>query len=358
MAEIIDIDTDKMNSYANRLGNVNSILSNLDVRWNTLCRQVGSPFFGGAIASGAISGYGWIIRQCQNYLLETARDFACTESDIAGYSEEAHYSAHNGISQIGKIVFENKVRKNKLNTLFGEYLCKTWNDYLSIIKDNKLSSADKLYETVSWLNDIQENILDSQEYLDSLPDINVDLPAPLQEGLKCINYLNIGTNVVYGVKSLFEGIGGRDNEKLSDSADKLIEAVTGIVEEANSKLINASPFAGIVINFGGNMVSNWIESIQKETKTSEVYLNTFGGALIDTFQDTVCNDAVLFPLYYPTRILTSFVGYDLQAEYEKVSDKKGYAAVTDSIGQLHSLIKENLSWENWKSGVKLMFGMK
>ena len=91
---------------------------------------------------------------------------------------------------------------------------------------------------------------------------------------------------------------------------------------------------------------------------------TVQGVLYETFADSALNVSVdafeeaanagVAVFYTPVSWVADKFGVDLDAIYEKNSDKKGVFAAMDNVSQVVDIIKENSSWESWTSGLKLM----
>ncbi len=78
----INVDTYKLNQYAQRLAKVNSQLSNLDYRLSSLYYRSGLLGLYYMVVSDAMGSERWRLSQCQTYLEQTATDFEATEKRI------------------------------------------------------------------------------------------------------------------------------------------------------------------------------------------------------------------------------------------------------------------------------------
>lgn len=80
----INVDTYKLDRYAQRISTVNSRIVSLDSRLDDLYSHVGLQDLWDLIKSDALTGYSWRLLRCQTYLQQTASDFEGTERLIAG----------------------------------------------------------------------------------------------------------------------------------------------------------------------------------------------------------------------------------------------------------------------------------
>ena len=82
MADII-VDTYKLNQYAQRIQQVNSRISRLDGRLNSLYWKVGLLDLWNLMQADAMTSYSWRLLRCQDYLYQTASDFDNVEKIIS-----------------------------------------------------------------------------------------------------------------------------------------------------------------------------------------------------------------------------------------------------------------------------------
>lgn len=83
MADII-VDTYKLERYAQRIAAVNSRITRLDRRLDSLYWRVGLQGLWNLMQADALTCYSWRLVRCQSYLQQTALDFEGTERLILG----------------------------------------------------------------------------------------------------------------------------------------------------------------------------------------------------------------------------------------------------------------------------------
>jgi len=76
------LDTNKLYTYAQRLKNVNSRISNLDNRLDSLRWKVDLGDFFNLLYADMLTGESWRLNRCINYLQDTANDFVNLEVEI------------------------------------------------------------------------------------------------------------------------------------------------------------------------------------------------------------------------------------------------------------------------------------
>jgi len=86
------VDTYKLTQYAQRLSRVNSRISNLDRRLDSLYWRVGLVGLWNLIIADSLTGYSWRLDRCRSYLEQTALEYDVVErylssSDILNYSD-------------------------------------------------------------------------------------------------------------------------------------------------------------------------------------------------------------------------------------------------------------------------------
>lgn len=83
MADII-VDIYKLNQYAQRIATVNSRISRLDRRLDSLYWRVGLQGLWNLMQADALTCYSWRLVRCQSYLEQTATDFKSVEKVLLG----------------------------------------------------------------------------------------------------------------------------------------------------------------------------------------------------------------------------------------------------------------------------------
>lgn len=78
----IVVDTYKLGNYAQRLRSVNTRISNLDRRLDSLYWRVGLLDLWNLMQADILTGYSWRLSRCASYLSDTATDFVNAENDL------------------------------------------------------------------------------------------------------------------------------------------------------------------------------------------------------------------------------------------------------------------------------------
>ena len=78
----IIVDTYKLGNYAQRLRTVNTRISNLDRRLDSLYWRVGLLDLWNLMQADILTGYSWRLSRCASYLSDTATDFVNAENDL------------------------------------------------------------------------------------------------------------------------------------------------------------------------------------------------------------------------------------------------------------------------------------
>lgn len=79
---LIQVDTQKLRSYAQQLQNINRKLSQLDRKMDSLYWKVGFLDLWNLIQADLFTGYSWRLSRCISYLNETASDFEQAENSV------------------------------------------------------------------------------------------------------------------------------------------------------------------------------------------------------------------------------------------------------------------------------------
>lgn len=347
----------KLNDYSQRIDNVNSRISKLDNRLSSLYGIEGLVDLWRLIQTNALTEPCGILRKCRSYLQQTATDFQTLEDNLISLDP---IGLNPFIVAISQLSFNPDSSDNSLSSVilpeFG-----TTNDPISQYKDiinGEGSTIEKKDAVIKWLNSLRKDATTLKDYYEWFADKGeIDWPTPIKNGfdfIKAIDTCNKIVNYSFAVAT-------NDLEKMSENGKGVISAAFGAFEKENAlKSFFDTPgkttgyLNGLLLSYGKHMTQNFIDSIQENDEIAEVYWDVFATSAVDVFYDEICNTPTLALAYVPTKILTSAVGYDIQGAYEEVSDKKGFAAVTDGVGQLYNEIKENSSWENWCSGMAII----
>ena len=322
--------------YETLFGNVGSTLTKVNGNWS---QNLANNFTGKI--NTAQRSFQLITRELMN------------GAQIADTSAKTFESVDSGLTKLYCDSIPNKETVNDVG-FFESGLEAKLQEYLDII-NGKGSIEEKKDAIIKWLNSIRKDANKYTQYIEWATGVEAKYPEPIKSGLSFIKYLDIGNKLGSGLANWADGIFNGDAEKAHSGGKNAISGVYSLFKDVFKSSDLALDFqGGLILDYGKNMVTNWLDSIQTETKVSEVYWNTFANSAIDVFDDTVCNTPTLAIAYLPAKGISSLFGYDLQAAYENVSDKKGFAAVTDTFSQMGELFKENSTWENWKSGMSVI----
>lgn len=342
MADIV-VDTYKLDIYAQRLRAVNSRIQSLDRRMNSLYLQVGLLDLFRLIQADTLTVYSYRLRRCAEYLEQTAKDFQRTEKDldydrfVASQAASSHtISLYSGVTP-AELLASLRIQ-----------------EYIDLIHGEGDLRA-KAQGAIAWLASVRGDLSKSKEYIEWIHGAEIDFPSPIKDGLDFIKALDISNKLAFGAIDYGHGLANGDVDTMKEGFDNLLSALKGSISLAmKTENLKTNVGTGLLLDYGKNMITNWLDAIKTETKVYEVYWSTFVTSGIQVYNDTVCNATTLAIAYKPARVLSAAVGYDLQGAYENVSDKTGFAAVTDSVSQLGDLIVENSSWETWSSGMKVI----
>lgn len=232
------------------------------------------------------------------------------------------------------------------------------NEYREILNSDA-TSKEKLDAAIKWLSGIRKDASKYKQYAEWIVNSDLEYPSVIKTGLDFIKAIDASNKLVSGFSNYISGLISEDVNNMTTGAKEIIGSISssvGLSLKTNNKMFNFK--SDLLLKYAKYMVSNWFDSIQNETEVSEVYWNTFVNSAYyvfsDVFSDTVCNTHTLAIAYLPAKWISDKAGFDLQGAYEKASDEKGFAAVTDTFEQLGDIIKENSSWENWKSGMGII----
>lgn len=100
----LEVNTFGLNQYAQRLGNVNRRITNLDWRLKSLYGQVGLLDLWNLIRADALTGYSVRILMCQSYLTQTASDFDAVENKLL--SQDPTDFSKPPVSGIKEVIYD------------------------------------------------------------------------------------------------------------------------------------------------------------------------------------------------------------------------------------------------------------
>ncbi len=354
----IELNIHRLNGYADRIGRVNCEVLELDKRIKSLYCQVGLLDLRKLIQSDALTCYSKKLGACKSYLEQTANDFQLVEEILLSENPINISFTVAHISQIGFIGnSDSRLYGEAIEAFLEEHTNPIITEYMEIINGDG-TTIEKKDAAIKWLNSLRKDISKIKEYYEWLPGTEeIIWPEPIKDGfdfIKAIDTLNNMVNYSYALVT-------KDMDKMNESGKGIISAAFDAFKKDNEfKGFFETPGStagfgrGLLLSYAKHMTLNFIDSIQENSEVSEVYWDVFATSALDVFNDTVCNNTTLAIAYIPAKTISSVVGFDLQEAYENVSDKKGFAAVTDSVKRLYNEIKENSDWEGWKSGFAIM----
>lgn len=359
MSNNIKIDNDAIRNQASRLNNLTKRISALDSQFSRLYWQTGSLDVWRVMQSNVLYKRNKKIKNCVKALNATAEEFERLERThnsggliLDGVeslkscllSIEVNNNASNILDVIKRIFPDYSVSELK-----GEFVLAIQSDYASMLlkyfddKGNDLfksiSECDKTDKKIialyDWFQD--EIISDIKTFADMRKDIyGIELPEKYKNSLDILKYGDLCIETIKKIGEViegdFDGLGTvilNDGKEIFKIIDKGLDAkraieYTGIAGTAKSVLIDTI----------FKMPKNWIEGIKNFAETGE---GTAGTVVFDTtvLAITSAVSEAAEPYYkaataaaYPVidQICESF-GYDLSAEYEKLTGKTGLDAV-------------------------------
>lgn len=307
--------------------------------------------------------------QCNQYLLAVMNEFNAVESEISKIDpakfDETPSSASIESILAGLHTFGGSVSGDisyvmpKVNGMMFNHLAdygkEKIDEYLALYNGD-LSVRETKDNVVKWLSNLRKDANQFKDYLEYITGDDIKWPSPIKDGFSFIKSIDFVNKLGNGAYDYFDGIISGDVDMQVDGAKSLLSATKSLISKGLKTGNKTTDFKnGIILDYGKNMVCNWLESIAAGDSTSEVYWNTYVNSFLDVVYDKVCNAPTLAIAYQPAKQISALFGYDLQAAYEGVSDKKGFAAVLDSFDQVHDFFEENSTWENWKSGMGEIF---
>ncbi len=232
---------------------------------------------------------------------------------------------------------------------------------------NNFTSDEKIISNFKGFKDTIIGPFDCvKTWMEWVRQSKVDWPDGVDGFMDFIDILDDGIKLYSATKKYVVGDVTNNPELQAEGATGYLDVLKGMLSGTEQlkelkKGYGFSPYNPFVLmtDYGFNMYGNWMKAISKEDATiQDVYFQTLATSALETALDTVYDKKVLALTYYPTKWVTGLFGYDLEGSYEKVSDKKGLAAVFEATGELKDILVENATWENWKSGMKILFGWK
>lgn len=393
MADII-VDTYKLDRYAQRIAAVNSRISRLDRRMDNLYARVGLQGLWNLMHVDALTCFSWRLVRCQAYLQQTVAEFEQVEKDLGGMDSLSFNPPTINIPhfflRMDSMIDKRVEIAGKYFSIFSEYVSGKVDDYIERIKACSTNEEiivewytwfkDDLYSDLDTLKGMIEDIAEEMtfkkpnlipgkigEFFDTLDDCEVliDVTIALRDWYNTGDgwqaYQDIGF-------ALFSTIAKKGNEWLN--------------KKNNLKYLGVDKqLQGVLLDTIIEMPQKWIEGIKdyatNGTGTAgSIVTDTVLGSFVESVADAskpayVLGTAVTYPVVDQ---ICEAVGYDLSAEYEKLTGETGLKAVFSAQKELwvdivYEGAKEKTAqaldnaysaigkgWEYWKSGINYIIG--
>ncbi len=184
--------------------------------------------------------------------------------------------------------------------------------------------------------------------------------------LTVINYLNKMSNIRKGLK---DGYQAEDAENYLDLITDYIGdniTISNIKDLKKAKDINeirsilsqngvTGIYVDMLLSYGSNFYTNIIEGIEQGLPMEDIAFRAGGISVLDTFDDVVLSDTSTAVAYLPAKAISGVFGYDLGKEAMRATGcDNEFDAVRQAPKKLLNEIKKNATWDNWKSGMKIL----
>jgi len=248
--------------------------------------------------------------------------------------------------------------------VFDEMIVEKWDEIMQ--KDYKEKNnffASNYIQTVTGIfDDGMEPFGNVEDILSWVNQDDVEIPG-IHELLDGVEIVDWGIDTIRGFEDYIAGWTNGDTDTMAEGGKALIQSYTKMAGKA--KIFGGEKvYAPDILNpvtllskYVTNMATGFIDGITADNSTTEsVLYETFVDSGLNVALDAVeeAANAGIAIIYEPIAWVTDKFGFDLDAIYEKNSDKEGIFAVFDNVSQFVDLVKENSSWENWTSGLKSM----
>lgn len=393
MADII-VDTYKLNQYAQRIAAVNSRISRLDRRLDSLYWRIGLQGLWNLMQADALTCYSWKLLRCQAYLQQTAAEFEQVEKDLGGIDP---LSFNPPVIALPPpfLRMESMTNKRvgitgKYFSIFSEYVSGKIDGYIKKIKGCSTNEEiivewytwfkDDLYSDLDTLKGMIEDIAEEMTF--RKPDL---LPGKIGEFFDTLDDCEVLIDVTIALRDwhntgdgwqAYQDIGFALFSTIAKKGNKWLD------EKNNLKYLGVDKqLQGVLLDTIIEMPQKWIEGIKdyatNGTGTAgRIVTDTVMGSLVESTADAakpayILGTAVTYPVVDQ---ICEAVGYDLSAEYEKLTGETGLEAVFSAQKELwvdivYEGAKEKIAqtldkaygaigkgWEHWKSGMKYIMG--
>lgn len=393
MADVI-VDTYKLERYAQRIATVNSRINRLDRRLDSLYLRVGLLDLWNLMQADALTCYSWRLVRCQTYLQQIAAEFNQVDKELCGIDPLSFNSPAIAIPlpllRTGSMINKRVEIAKKYFSFFSEYVSGKINGYVERIKECSTNEEiivewytwfkDDLYSDLDTLKGMIEDI--TEEMTSHKPDL---FPKKVGEFFDTLDDCEVLIDVTIALRDWYNtGDGWQAHQDIGFAFFSTIakKGNKWLDEKNDLKYLGVDKqLQGVLLDTIIEMPQKWIEGIKdyatNGTGTAgSIVTDTVLGSLVESTADAakpayIFGTAVTYPVV--DQICES-VGYDLSAEYEKLTGETGLKAVFSAQKELwvdivYEGVKEKTAqtldkaysaigkgWEHWKSGMNYIMG--
>lgn len=388
------VDTNKLNEYAQRISNLNRRINRLDQRLKTLYASIGLQGLHEIIQVGVLSHYRTYLSRCQSYLIQTATSFEHVEKDLAEM-DPLSFNPHTFVLSPAFLHKDSTTKKRaeiaeKYFSIFSEYVSGKINGYIEKIKECSTNGEiivewytwfkDDLYSDFDTMKGMIEDIAEEMTF--HKPDL---LPEKIGEFFDTLDDCEVLVDVTTALRNWYDtGDGWQAYQDIG------FAMFNSIVKKGNKWLDGKNnlkylgfdkQFQGVMLDMIIEMPQKWVEGIKdyaiNGTGTAgSIVTDTVLGSFVESVADAakptyILGTAVTYPVVDQ---ICEAVGYDLSAEYEKLTGETGLKAVfsaqkellvdivyegakektAEALDKSYSAIVKG--WKYWKSGINYIFG--
>lgn len=393
MADII-VDTYKLNQYAQRIADVNSRISRLDRRLDSLYWRIGLQGLWNLMQADALTCYSWKLLRCQAYLQQTAAEFEQVEKDLGGIDPLSFNPPVIALPppflRMESMTNKRVEITGKYFSIFSEYVSGKIDGYIKKIKSCSTNEEiivewytwfkDDLYSDLDTLKGMIEDIAEEMTF--RKPDL---LPGKIGEFFDTLDDCEVLIDVTVALRDwyntgdgwqAYQDIGFALFSTIAKKGNKWLDGKNNLKYLGVDKQLQ-----GVLLDTIIEMPQKWIEGIKdyatNGTGTAgSIVTDTVMGSLVESTADAakpayILGTVVTYPVVDQ---ICEAVGYDLSAEYEKLTGETGLEAVFSAQKELwvdivYEGAKEKIAqtldkaygaigkgWEHWKSGMKYIMG--
>lgn len=393
MADII-VDTYKLNQYAQRIAAVNRRINRLDRRMDSLYTRVGLLGLWNLMQADALTCYSWRLVRCQAYLQQTAAEFEQVEKDLGGLDPLSFNPPTITISHLF-LRMDSTLNKRveiagKYFSIFSKYVTGKIDGYIEKIKECSTNEEiivewytwfkDDLYSDADTLKGMIENIAEEMTF--HKPDL---LPGKIGEFFDTLDDCEVLIDVTTALRDwyntgdgwqAYQDIGFTLFSMIAKKGNKWLDGKNNLKYLGVDKQLQ-----GVLLDTIIEMPQKWIEGIKDYATNGmgtagSIVTDTVLGSLVESAADTakpayVLGTAITYPVVDQ---ICEAVGYDLSAEYERLTGETGLKAVFSAQKELwvdivYEGAKDKIAqgldetystigkgWKYWKSGMNYILG--